>query len=52
MTESVLKNNYFEFSEQVFQQISGTAIATKFVSPYMCLYGWSLKKFNPKNLNH
>ena len=30
MTEFVLSNNYFEFSEKVFEQISGTAIGTKF----------------------
>ena len=30
MTEFVLSNNYFEFSEKVFEQISRTAIDTKF----------------------
>ena len=30
MAEFVLKNNYFEFNGQVKQQISGTAIGTKF----------------------
>ena len=34
----VLSNNYFEFSEKVFQQILGTAVGTKFVSPYACIY--------------
>ena len=29
MAKFVLSNNYFEFSEKVFQQISGTAIGTK-----------------------
>ena len=32
--EFVLKNNYFEFNGKVKQQISGTAIGTKFVPPY------------------
>ena len=35
MTEFVLSNNYFEFSEKVFQQMSGTAIDAKFTPPYM-----------------
>ena len=38
MSKFVLSNNYFEFSEKVFQQISGTAIGTKFVPPYTCIY--------------
>ena len=33
MTEFVLKNNYFEFNEEVCKQISGTAIGTKFTPP-------------------
>ena len=31
MAVSVLKNNFFEFNFKFFQQISGTAIGTKFV---------------------
>ena len=38
MAEFVLTNNYFEFSEKVYQQISGTAIGTKFAPPYACIY--------------
>ena len=34
----ILSNNYFEFSEKVFQQILGTAIGTKFAPPYACIY--------------
>ena len=30
MADFVLKNNYFKFNEQIKQQISGTAIGTKF----------------------
>ena len=30
MADFVLKNNYFEFKGQIKQQISGTAIGTKF----------------------
>ena len=37
MAELVLKNNLFEFNN-VFQQISGTAIGTKFAPPYACIY--------------
>ena len=34
----VLKNNYFEFNGKVKQQISGTAIGTKFAPPYACIF--------------
>ena len=33
LTEFVLSNNYFEFSEKAFQQISGTAIGAKLYTP-------------------
>ena len=36
--EFVLKNNLFEFDDNVKQQISGTAIGTKFTPPYACIY--------------
>ena len=35
MTEFVLKNNYFEFNSKVKQQLSGTAIGTKFSCMFM-----------------
>ena len=38
MTEFVVKNNYFQFSDEVYQQISGTAIGTKFAPPYACIF--------------
>ena len=38
MAKFVLSNNDFEFSEKVFQQISGTATGTKFALPYACIY--------------
>ena len=38
MAEFVLKNNYFEFNGQVKQQISGTAIVTKFAPTYACIF--------------
>ena len=38
MAEFVLSNNFFEFNSDTFQQISGTAIATKFTPPYACIY--------------
>ena len=37
MTNYVLKNNYFEFSD-VHQKISGTTIRTKFAPPYACIF--------------
>ena len=38
MAEFVLKNNLFEFNNEVFQQISGTTIGTKFAPPCACIY--------------
>ena len=34
----VLQNNYFEFNRTVEQQISGTAIGTKFAPTYVCIF--------------
>ena len=38
MAEFVLKNNYFELNGKVKNQISGTAIGTKFAAPYACIF--------------
>ena len=38
MVKFVLKNNHFEFNGKVKQQISGTAIGTKFAPPYACIF--------------
>ena len=38
MAGFVLKKNYFQFSDKVYQQISGTAIGTKFAPPYACIF--------------
>ena len=38
MASFVLKNNFFEFNDVVMQQISGTAIGTKFGPPYACIF--------------
>ena len=38
MAEFVLKNNYFEFDRSVYQQVSVTAIGTKFAPPYACIF--------------
>ena len=38
MADFVLKNNYFEFDSCIKQQISGTAIGTKFASPCACIF--------------
>ena len=38
MTEFVLNNNIFEFNSKAYQRKSGTAIGTKFVPPYVCIY--------------
>ena len=36
--EKHFKNNFFEFNNEIKQQISGTAIGTKFAPPYACIY--------------
>ena len=38
MAQFVLKNKFFEFNNDVFQQISGPAIGTKFALPYACIF--------------
>ena len=38
LAEFVLKNNLFEFNDKVKQQISGTAVGTKFAPSYACIY--------------
>ena len=38
MAEFVFKNNYFQFSHRVYQNISGTAIGTKISPPYACIF--------------
>ena len=38
LAEFVLKNNFFKFNNKIKQQISGTAIGTKFAPPYACIY--------------
>ena len=38
LVEFVLKNNYFEFNSEVYRQISGTAMGTKFAPPYACIF--------------
>ena len=38
MAHFVLNNNYFEFNNEIYHQISGTAIGTKFAPPYACIF--------------
>ena len=38
MARFVLKNIFFEFDTKIKQQISGTAIGTKFAPPYTCIF--------------
>ena len=38
MAQFVLKNNFFQFNNDVFQQISSTAIGTKFTQPYAFIF--------------
>ena len=44
MAEFVLKNNYFEFNSTFKNQISGTAIGTKFAPPNACIFMDYIKK--------
>ena len=49
MTGFVLKNNYFHFSDKVYQQVSGTAKSTKFTTPYPDIFiGPSVKEVPTK----
>ena len=43
MAEFVSKKNYFEFNAKVKQQLSATAIGTKFAPPYACIFMDKLK---------
>ena len=45
LADFVLKNNFFEFNSKFFQQISGTAIGTKF-APHMLVFLWTTLKQN------
>ena len=38
MAQFVLKNNFFEFDNDDFQQISGTTIGTKFALIHACIF--------------
>ena len=38
MAQVLLKNNYFGFNSKVKQQLSGTAIGTKFAPPYAYIF--------------
>ena len=38
MVNFVLKNNYFKFNGQIKQQVSDTAIVSKFAPPYARLF--------------
>ena len=44
LTELVLKNNIFEFSDKTYKQICGTAIGTKFAPPYAVLFMAALEE--------
>ena len=47
MAKFVLKNNFFEFKSKIKQQVSGTAIGTKFAPPYACIF---MERFETKFL--
>ena len=45
MAEFELKNNYFEFDSCIKQQISGTAVGTKVVPSYACIFMNKMESF-------
>ena len=49
LAEIVLKHNYFEFGQDVYQQILGTAIGTKFAPPYANIFMTALEEEIFKN---
>ena len=51
MAEFVLKNNYFEFNGSIKQQLSGTAIGTKFPL-HMLVFLWINLKLTSLKLKH
>ena len=38
MAEFILKNNYFQFSDEMYQHIPGTSTGTMFAPPYACTF--------------
>ena len=55
LVEIVLKPNYFEFGQDVYQQLLGIAIGTKFAPPYANIFMAGLEEEmfkNPKFFNH
>ena len=38
MAQFVLKTNFFELNNDIFQQITGTAIGAKLAPPYACIF--------------
>ena len=52
MAEFVLKNNYFQFSDKVYQQISGTAIGSLLLLMRAYLWiKWKLSSYKLKSFN-
>ena len=49
LAEVVLKHNYFEFGQDVYKQILGTAIGTKFAPPYANIFMAGLEEEIFKN---
>lgn len=45
MGECVLKNNFFEFSNQIKQQISGAGIGAKCAPTYACIFRDKIKTY-------
>ena len=52
MAQFLLKNNFFEFDNDIFRQISGTAISTKFALPYGYIFMDQIKTEILRTQNH
>ena len=49
LAETVLKYNYFEFGQDVYQQVLGTVIVTKFAPPHANIFMAGLEEGIFKN---
>ena len=49
LAELVLKNNYFEHNDKMYNQLRGTAIGTKFAPPYAILF---LERFEDRAIEN
>ena len=51
IAEFVLKNNYFQFSDKVYQQVSGTALSLLLFMHAYLLTKWKASSYKLKSFN-